>query len=255
LRKPDSSTEQKKTEKEFWDGSWSYFQSQMRNPVTAYHYSQKFNCLAEFTNLRARSIAIYVGCGPFTIMPFMDEVFAQNPKFVGIDISLIQLKRAMRNARKHGFRNIGLVLSDVEHLPFGRRCFDLAFFIDSLHHMARPRTAISKTSEIASAVFCLEPNALNPYRRKYEKKIGDTIRETSFRLQELKDYFRQADIMPTKWGWIHFIPPLVGPRLSRTLLLFRGVERILEKSILINRLAGCVALYGLTHSSVQSKET
>jgi ubiquinone/menaquinone biosynthesis C-methylase UbiE len=88
---------------------------------------------------------------------------------VGVDLSLVELKKAKLNAIafNDGNGSYDVVQCDVERLPIRDQVFDLCFCGGVLHHLPNPRDAIMELTRATGgeSIVAFEPNGQNPYRR------------------------------------------------------------------------------------------
>jgi ubiquinone/menaquinone biosynthesis C-methylase UbiE len=91
---------------------------------------------AEFTS---KDVILDVGCGKGHWLNFLEYTRAYR---VGVDISLVALKKAKRSS------SIDYVLADAENLPFRESSFDKIFCLGSLEHFVNPKKGAMEIKKV-----------------------------------------------------------------------------------------------------------
>lgn len=113
---------------------------------------------------------------------------------ISSDISLGASKRAAERGRRHGL-SLGVIVADIENLPFADRSIDLVYVHDGLHHLENPDLGLSEMLRVSKkAVSVTEPAdasatglALALGIAKHIEPAGNVVHR--FRLQDLQRRF------------------------------------------------------------------
>jgi SAM-dependent methyltransferase len=97
----------------------------------------------------------------------------------GIDISAGALAQARDRARQEGLEGIAYERGDLNHLELDGRRFDIAFFHQSLHHVAELKDCLRRVSDALTAgglVYLDE--YVGPSRRQWRRELLREAEET-----------------------------------------------------------------------------
>lgn len=105
----------------------------------------KYDAILPALSLSKADSVLDAGCGTGLLIPLI----AERSRFVvGIDISLRMLEQAKR--RSLSFRNVGLVLADVELLPLRSEYFSRIFALTTLQNVLNKGRALKEIKRIGT---------------------------------------------------------------------------------------------------------
>ena len=131
--------------------------------------------------------------------------------------------------------NLEFVVTDACKLPLRNNTFDLVFAKNLLHHVAMPELAIAEMKRVTKRggiIIIIESNRYNPIKYIVTTKIFGHEHFTGKYFKRL--LCQQFNEVKFKSFEAHYYP--VKTKLGKYLLL--GVERVFEKTPLLNRLLG-----------------
>lgn len=119
------------------------------------------------------------GCGTGILFGYLaDEVRS----IAGADVSRGLLKEAKRKAKIHS--NIGLVLADVDSLPFRNQMFDKAFAITLLQNMPNPSRTLSEISRVSKPKAAITVTGL---RKSFTKEeLSKLLKQANLKVEALE---------------------------------------------------------------------
>jgi ubiquinone/menaquinone biosynthesis C-methylase UbiE len=108
-------------------------------------------------------LALDVGCGPGVMLI---DLTKKGYDTIGVDISKGMIEKARRISLKHEINASGLIVADIENLPFKNGVFDLivcAGVIEYLDSDQKALTEISRILKPKGTAFVSVTNALTPF--------------------------------------------------------------------------------------------
>ena len=191
---------------------------------------------------------LYLGCGAGFLFFFHDEI-KHCKRLIGLDISFKSLqiaKKVVQNIVKRDF--FEFICCDSKYLPFKEKTIEYGITVDSLHHIKNPLFALSELNKVVSLIICIEPNSLNPIRKRYEKRFNkrNQIRERSFTFSQMKELFTKNKMKSLNIQGLHFFPYFRKNNrfIGGLLKVAMHIEKYLARIFLINQFAGCVVIVG-----------
>jgi len=104
---------------------------------------------------------------------------------VSSDLSLGAALRAQQRARRHGV-DMGSIVADIEHLPFGDQTVDLVAVHDGLHHLADPFAGLAEMARVARRwVIVTEPARARLTRAAVRAGLALEMEESGNRVARL----------------------------------------------------------------------
>jgi ubiquinone/menaquinone biosynthesis C-methylase UbiE len=141
---------------------------------------------------------------------------------------------------KEGNSKAGFLQGNGVKLPFQDNSFDLVFSVDVFHHIAfegfnyvdQALTEAHRVLSPGGTLLIYEANPLNVYWYYYMWKIGED-NARPMRRGFLLNKIRRAGFEMCKGNYMGFVPEFLSPTM---LNLFRGVERFVEATPVLNKL-------------------
>ncbi|MFX1318807.1 MAG: class I SAM-dependent methyltransferase [Promethearchaeota archaeon] len=124
----------------------SFYDSWYQSPVGGYVWAVETEAIQALLPEPQGGVALEVGVGTGMIATIVQDPSLQ---FVGVDVAWQMLAIAYQKLQKT--ENLHLVRSDGEHLPFRRKCFDLALAMTLLEFVPDPDQVLSEIHQ------CLQP--------------------------------------------------------------------------------------------------
>ncbi|MFX1403521.1 MAG: class I SAM-dependent methyltransferase [Promethearchaeota archaeon] len=124
----------------------SFYDSWYQSPVGGYVWAVETDAIQALLPEPQGGVALEVGVGTGMIATIVQDPSLQ---FVGVDVAWQMLAIAYQKLQKT--ENLHLVRSDGEHLPFRRKCFDLALAMTLLEFVPDPDQVLSEIHQ------CLQP--------------------------------------------------------------------------------------------------
>jgi SAM-dependent methyltransferase len=124
-------------------------------------------------------------------------------------------------------------------VPYKENSFDVALFRGVLHHLDRPRLAISEAFRVAKTIIALEPNGYNPGLKLLEKCSKYHIRhgEKSYLPFQLDKWLNEFGGTIIGRRWVGLVPCFCPDWLAK---LLKVTEPAVERTPGINLLACAV---------------
>lgn len=106
----------------------------------------KFKEVLKVLNVGNSNIILDVGCGTGLLF---NHIKNSARLIVGVDLSLMNLKIALRRIKEGKLNNILLIRADADFLPFKNGVFDKVFAITLLQNMPNPTLTIHEILRVA----------------------------------------------------------------------------------------------------------
>lgn len=133
--------------------------------------------LKDFLSSYPYATVLEFGCGTGYYSEYIKPLVKS---IIGVDISSSGVEMTKE-------RGVPAILGDIEKIDFEH--YDIVYGIAILHHTEHPMDNLMKASRIArKAVFFIEPNGSNPFRRLAEKLVyPKDSHECSFDMEALEN--------------------------------------------------------------------
>ncbi len=219
-----------------------YINSEKISMAWKHIYLSKVKTVYDLLNIQKGSVVLDLGCGTGYASLINNTISKNKIKVISTDISKVECIMGKKHAKGIG-RYQEFIVSDASNLPFKDDSFDSAYCIGVLHHILEYRNVLKEMSRISKKFCCVEPNAMNPARRLFQrteiaKKAGDT---RSFHMKDLKNDFISFGLKNIKCKRINCIYPIAE---GKALDIMIRMEPIVEKIPVLNLISGSVAVYG-----------
>lgn len=109
-----------------------------------YAEEQEVKYKTALERVKPKGTVLDLGCGTGL---FLDQIFADAERVVGIDLS----RKQLITARKHSniMTRVDLVQADAENLPLKANSFDVVYAFTVLQNLSKPSFALKETVRIA----------------------------------------------------------------------------------------------------------
>lgn len=161
------------------------------------------------------ALLLDVGCGTGNLALRLAEELGPEGRVVGVDPSPAMLRQARAKPRPPG---VLFVLAPAERLPFPEGTFDAAVSCVSMHHWARPRTAIRDVARVlrpGGRVALADMRALDPVRKRVQGRLHPDHHE-GWEPDAVAELFLEAGLRQVRrraLGWLApFAVLVVGER-------------------------------------------
>ena len=141
--------------------------------------------------------AVDLACGPGT---FVRSMARQVARAAGVDITPAMLVRARREAAAAGLANTTFFCADVEALPFGDACWDIALCGYALHHLLRPAQVVREMARIVRSGGCVAvvdmilPEGADAETHNRIERVRDPSHASTLTMAELRGLFGDAGL-------------------------------------------------------------
>jgi ubiquinone/menaquinone biosynthesis C-methylase UbiE len=167
-----------------------------------YRQEQEAKITAATDNMAAtsESVILDVGCGTGLLF---SHVVKKAQLIVGTDISRALLTGAKKKAKTH--RNVMLVQSDFDNLPFRDEDFDFIFAVTVVQNAPSPQVTLNEVRRISKSNAKIIVTGLK--KSFTEKEFTHTLEEANLRVEsirsdeDLKDYICLCRKAPVKSKW------------------------------------------------------
>ena len=147
----------------------------------------KYSAILPALSLSKADSVLDAGCGTGLLIPL---IASQSRFVVGIDMSLGMLEQAKR--RSLGFRNVDLVLADVEFLPLRDESFSRIFALTTLQNVLNKRRALKEIKRIGTRNSLKIVTLL---KKGDETKQIELLEKMRFKIRFMQDSKQLKDIL------------------------------------------------------------
>jgi len=129
--------------------------------------------------LHEDSIILDAGCGTGLLFAHIVE----KAKFiVGLDISRGTLKEAEKKAKN--YKNVALILSDADNMPFFNKSFDAVFALTLLQNMPSPKETLNEIKRVSKSSAAIVVTGL---RKAFtEGEFSEMLEQANLKVAVLK---------------------------------------------------------------------
>jgi ubiquinone/menaquinone biosynthesis C-methylase UbiE len=145
-----------------------------RNPISNFLVNNFLNQVSITVKSIRFDSFLEVGCGDGMVLKKL-KTFLQNKNAWAIDIDLLEIKAALKNAP-----DCSINQATAYNLPFKDKSIDLVLCCEVMEHLGTPETALKEIKRVAKkAIVISVPNEpvwriLNMIRGAYIKELGNT---------------------------------------------------------------------------------
>jgi len=116
------------------------------NTLYGHEQELKIKEILKILDLGKCDVILDAGCGTGLLFNYIRN---SARLIVGVDLSLMTLKIALRYIKEKKINNISLIRADVDFLPFKNEVFDKVFAITLIQNMPNPTLTICELSRVA----------------------------------------------------------------------------------------------------------
>jgi len=156
---------------------------------TQYREEQEAKIRTAMDNLTINrdNVVLDAGCGTGILFAHI----AKKTKFtIGTDISRSILKEAKKKAKN--YKNVALVLADVDHMPFFDGAFDAIFALTLLQNTPSPRKTLSEIKHVSKSNAAIVVTGLR--KAFIEEEFVKTLKQAKLEVmtvrldEQMKEY-------------------------------------------------------------------